>query len=366
MGTLVSLCLLSLFVPQSPSTSTVHAPARPPMLQPEVVLAAAADPVPLSEFGLGDGGFDAAEPGFLRWSKDGCTTPGGARIECQSVGVKLTFPSGCELLVAPDGRVHLRSGEFAGPFPAGLELRLGDGSTVRISLSQGTHERLRDVQVASGDRVLQPWRRGEATQWIERPGYWAGLRLCCCGDGGDLYRAIALGPLVVLDRTLVAADRAEQTPNERLVVLTAPLLQSLAGLPRQQRQPDPTLRRLVTAVAAVADRGEAIFPAGAALARADKDSLRWLLRGGYELQLDLDGPMAPRLSLFAGESPRPMVEWTLQGSPALFLGNPGDDANEKRWHGNGVRLPRIAADLQAREVLFERGYALRVIARMRK
>ncbi|MBL8728301.1 MAG: hypothetical protein JNM25_07725 [Planctomycetes bacterium] len=362
MGTLVSLCVLSLFAPQSPAAKAV----RPPVLHPDVVLAAAADPVPLAEFGLGSGGFDTADPGFLRWSKDGCTTPGGARIECQSVGVKLTFPSGRELLVATDGGVHLRSGERAGPFPAGLELRLGDGSTVRITLSQSTRERLRDVQVTSGDRVLQPWRRGEATTWIERPSPWAGLRFCCCGDGGDLYRAIALGPLVVLDRTLVAADRADHAPGQRLVVLTAPLLQSLAGLPRQQQKPDPVLRHMVTAVAAIADRGDAIFPAGAALSRADQDTLRWLLRGGYELQLDLDGPMAPRLSLFAGDSPRPIVEWTLQGNPALFLGNPGDDAHEKRWHGNGVRLPRIAADLQARDVLFERGYALRVIARLRR
>jgi hypothetical protein len=362
MGTLVSACLLTLFAPQAPVAAT----ATRPVLQPEVVLAAAADPVPLAEFGLGSGGFDTAEPHALRWSKDGCTTAGGARIECQSVGVKLTFPSGRELLVGSDGRVHLRSGEFAGPFASGLELRLGDGSSVRILLSQGSRERLRDVQVVDGERVLQPWRRGEATTWIERPGHWAGLRFCCGGDGGDLYRAIALGPLVVLERVLVAADRADQTPSERLVVLTAPLLQSLAGLPRQHRQPDPQVRHVVTAVAAIADRGDAIFPAGAALPRAEKDALRWLLRGGYELQLDLDGPMAPRLSLFAGRSPRPIVEWTLQGSPALFLGNPGDDAASKRWHGNGVRLPGIAADLQAREVLFERGHALRVIGRLRR
>lgn len=363
MGILASACVLSLLAPQAPPTPPAP---RPPVMHAQVVLAAAADPVPLAEFGLGSGGFDTAEPRSLHWSKDGCTTAGGARIECRSVGVKLTFPSGRELLVAPDGHVHLRSGEVAGPFAAGLELRLGDGTAVRITLSQGTRERLRDVQVVDGERVLQPWRRGEANTWIERPSFWAGLRFCCCGDGGDLYRAVALGPMVVLDRVLVAADRADQAPPERLVVLTAPLLQSLAVLQQQHRQPDPAVRRLVTAVAGIADRGDAIFPAGASLARADKNTLRWLLRGGYELELQLEGPMAPRLSLFAGESPRPLVEWTLQGSPALYLGNPGDDANEKRWHGNGVRLPRIVTDLQAREVLFERGYALRVIERLKK
>ncbi|MBL9079746.1 MAG: hypothetical protein JNL08_19750 [Planctomycetes bacterium] len=341
-------------------------PQTPPGVPSEVVLAAAEDPVPLAEYGLGDGGFPPGPRAALRWSPDGCTTAGGARIEVQRVGVKLTFPSGRELLVAPDGFVHLRSGESAGPFPLGLELRLGDGSLVRIALSPTARERLRDVRVQDGDRLLQPWRRGEAATWIERPGAWAGLRFSCCGDGGDLYRAIALGPLLVLDRTLVAADRAAAAPRERLVLFTAPLRQSLALLPRQNQKPDPLVRRAVTAVAAISDRSDAIFPAGAALARAEQDSLRWLLRGGFELELALEGPLAPRLMLFAGRSVRPMVEWSLTGSGAVYLGNPTDGGSDRRWHGNGVPMPRVAADLQPREALFERGEALRVLERLRR
>jgi hypothetical protein len=356
MGTLVS-CLLPLLTPQMPPTL--------PGVAPEVVLADARDPVPLAAFGLGDGGIAAASGAGLRWTEEGCATAGGVLVECRPVGVKLTFPSGRELLVTPDGHVHLRSGECAGPFPAGLELRLGDGSAVRVALAQGARERLRDVLVQDGERALQPWRRGEPTTAVARPSHWAGLRFCCCGDGGDLYRAIALGPLVVLDRVLVAAARAAVAPSERLVVLTEPLLQAMNGLPRQHRQPDPLVRRAVAAVAAIVDRGESIFPTGAALARAEPQRLRWLLRGGYELELQLDGPLAPRLSLFAGQGPRPVVEWTLLGSPAVYLGNPETELLEKRWHGNGVPLPRCAADLQARETLFERGYALRVIGRLR-
>ncbi|MBX3464708.1 MAG: hypothetical protein KF830_16180 [Planctomycetes bacterium] len=358
MAILLPACLLPLLLPQDPPPV--------PVLHPEVVLAAATDPVPLAEFGLGDGGLGAGERATLRWSAGGCTTAGGVRIECRSAGVKLTFPSGRELLVAADGLVHLRTGEFAGPFATGLELRLGCGTLVRIALSASARQRLRDVQVVDGERVLQPWRRGEPATWIDRPSAWAGLRFCCCGDGGDLYRAVAFGPLVVLDRTLVAADRADRAPRERLVVLTAPLLQSMGELARQHRQPDAAVRRAVATVAAVAGRGDTIFPAGAALARAERHELRWLLRGGYELQLQLDGPLAPRLSLFAGDGPRPMVEWTLLGSPAVYLGNPLEEAVEKRWHGNGTRLPRVAADLQARELLFERAYAMGVIGRLRR
>jgi len=364
MGFSATLCLLAL-LPQQPSGSAGRALPRTVAggVVPEIVLAASADPVPLAEFGLGDGGASLGERGDLRWSKDGCTTPGGVRVECRSVGVKLTFPSGRELLVAPDGHVHLRSGEIAGPFEAGLELRLGDGSSVRITLAPGARQRLRDVLVTADERVLQPWRRGEAATAVERPAFWGGIRVCCCGDGGDLYRAIALGPLVVLERLLVAADREKTTPKERLVVLTAPLVQSLTTMERQHREPDADVRRAVATVAAVVDRADGIFPAGASLHRAAKDRLRWVLRGGFELQLDLEGALAPRLSLFAGESAQPMVEWTLNAESAAFLGNPREDRAERRWHGNGTRLPKVAVDLQARAELNERGRALGVIGR---
>lgn len=361
MGVLAIVGLFAL-LPQEPPASARRVPE--PVLVPQLVLAAADDPVPIAEFGLGDGGMGEGKRADLRWIDGGCVTPGGVRVECRAVGVKLTFPRGRELLVASDGRLHLRSGEFAGPFPAGMELRLGDGSSVRISLGQAGRERLRDVWVAAEDRVLQPWRRGEQATWVERPSAWAGIRLCCCGDGGEVYRAIALGPLVVLDRVLVAADREKGAPTERLVLMTAPLRQSLATMQRQHREIDAAVRHAVATVAAVADRGDTLFPAGAGLVRAEKESLRWLLRGGFELEIDREGPMAPRLCLFAGRSPRPMVEWTLGPDATAFLANPRDDQPEKRWHGNGTRLPRFAVDLQARSELRERAYVLSVLARL--
>ena len=91
-----------------------------------------------------------------------------------------------------------------------------------------------------------------------------------------------------------------------------------------------------------------------------------MLRAGFELELDLDGPLAPRICLFAGRSPRPMVEWTLAADSAAYLGNPREDQAEKRWHGNGTRLPKAAKDLQALAELHERGHALRVIDRLQK
>ncbi len=238
MGLSTTVLLLAALLPQEPAAPAVPAPkpaALPKLpgvaLHPEVVLADAADPVPLAQFGLGNGGLDPVRVAEqLVWTDDGdCITPGGIHVVCRPVGVKLTFPSGRELLVATDGLVHLRSGERGGPYEGGLELRLGDGSCVRIRLAPDQRERLRDVTVHSAERVLQPWRRGERTHELGHDAFWPGIRVACCGDGGDLYRAIALGPLVVLDRVLVAADREDQAPTERLVVLTAPLVQSMAN-----------------------------------------------------------------------------------------------------------------------------------------
>jgi len=340
-------------------------PLRPlPKHVPEIVLSGATEGAPVAEFGLGDGGVARRKQRLRFHGSDGCVTPGGVRVACRRVGVKLTFPSGRELLLAPDGALHLRSGEAAGPFPAGVEFLLADGSRVQVLLAQSRKNRVRDVWVVHKGRVLRPWLRGSAARKDGRERAWAGVRIACCGDGGDLYRPMALGAMVVLDRVLVPDERRDETPRERLVVLTDPLRKSLARMPRQHRETKVNVRRAVAAVTALSDRSDVIFPAGAALRRAEHDRLRWLLEGGFEVELDLQGPLAPRLMLFAGASPLPMVEWTLGAAGAAYLTNPNEDQLGKRWHGNGTRMPRVAPELQVRDHLQERQHALKVLHRM--
>lgn len=356
----VAAALLSVAAAQQERT-----PLRPLEKQlPEVVLSGAVGSLPVADYGLGNGGVQRRLERLRFHDTDGCVTPGGVRVVCRAVGVKLTFPSGRELLVAPDGAVHLRSGEAAGPFRSGIELLLADESRVRVSLAQSRKNRVRDVWVVHGPRALQPWQRGSSAKKSGRPKQWAGVRMACCGDGGDLYRPLAIGAMVVLDRVLVAKDRLDETPSERLVVLTDPLRKSLARMPRQHRETQRNVRRAVAAVTAVADRGDVIFPAGAALRRAEHDRLRWLLEGGFELELDLQGPLAPRLELFAGRSPLPMVEWTLGAAGAAYLTNPNEDQLGKRWHGNGTRMPRVVPELQVRDHLQERQRALEILRRL--
>lgn len=375
MGSMLSAAVSSLLVAavvaQAPAPAVEPSPATPMPIAarkkplpppPEVVLCGARDGAPVGEFGLGDGGV-ALDRRELVFTEEGVRTPGGVEVQVRSVGVKLTFPSGRELLVAPDGHVHLRGGEIGGPFAGGVELRLADGALVRIVLVPGADLRLRDVFVVHGERALQPWRRGALASGTLRPGGWPGVHVSCCGDGGDLYRTIALGPLLVLDRVLVPQERDQLAPKERLVVLTTPLLESLERMPRQHREPDAPVRQAVAAVTAVADKGAMIFPAGAALPRVEREQLRWRLEGGFELQLELAGEMAPRLQLFTGRAGTPMIEWTLRGDAAAFLANPREDQIGKRWHGNGTRLGRVVSDLQANEELFERPYAMKVVRR---
>lgn len=346
----------------SPERSSALRPPAAPL--PEVVIArGVADPA-FADLGLGDGG--VAGDGTLRWDDADVVTAGGVRVACRTAGVKLTFPSGRELLLAPDGHLHLRSGESGGPFVGGCELRLADGSFVRVTLSPGAQVRLRDVVVGDAGRRLQPWRRGAPGNEVVRDAGFLGARLLCLGDGGDVYRAIALGPLVTLDRVLVPADRVAQTPRERLVVLAEPIVDSLRVMQRQHREPKAEVRAAMKAIAELAQQAGAILPPGESLQRAERDRLRWLLRGGFEIEYEATGPLAPRLQLFAGASPLPMVEWTLRADSAAFLTNPVDDHSGKRWHGNGTRLARAVVTLQAREDLYEKGLAIAVIDRLRK
>lgn len=348
----------------SPSPAAHRQPKGGP--PPEAVVARGLGAPVLADMGLGDGGVGVADGRAYFTPDDDVVTPGGVRVSCRTAGVKLTFPSGRELLVSPDGFLHLRGGESGGPFRGGVELWLADGTTVRVALAQSSEVRLREVAVGDATRRLQPWRRGAPCVAAATSSGWAGPRLWCVGDGGDVYRAIALGPLLVLDRVLVAAERADSTPRERLVVLAEPLVDSLRTMQRQHREPDAAVRAAMTAIAGLAAHADRILPAGAALPRIERERMRWQLGAGFELEYAVDGPLAPRLELYAPEATLPMVEWTLHADGAAFLANPREDRATKRWHGNGTRLPPTAMALQARDELNERALAAVVLGRLRR
>src|SRR5262245_12942014 len=172
--------LLLLSVPLLPQNPTAPAPATPVDAAAQPAAAAVETLVPEAldsglvliargapaghGWRLGDGGVLAADAqqNDLSGERGECTTPGGVRVQCRSEGVKLTFASGRELLWAPDGFLHLRDGGVAGPFAGGVELRLQDGSCVRIDRGSSRRQALLavDVALASGRAVRLWWQTG--------------------------------------------------------------------------------------------------------------------------------------------------------------------------------------------------------------
>lgn len=233
------------------------------------------------------------------------TTPGGVRVHCREEGVKLSFPSGRELLFAPDGFLHLRDGSCAGPFAAGVDLWIADGSRVLIDRSGSKRLPVETVELIAGEDSVRLWRRGAPVRERVRHASWA-PPVFCLGDGGVLYEARATGPLVAL--SLVLADRHSLWPKQRLALRTERLVSSMQDLL------DSRMRRDEEKAAAEIDfllqkKDEVFRVDRGAPSRVGSDPLQWLLSGGYDLEISHEnGEVAVRI---ARHQEKPFVEWRL-------------------------------------------------------
>lgn len=233
------------------------------------------------------------------------TTPGGVRVHCLDEGVKLTFPSGRELLFAPDGHLHLRDGSHAGPFVAGVDLWLTDGSRVLIDRSGSKRLPVESVDVLAGEDSVRLWRRGTAVRERARQASWA-QPVFCLGDGGALYEARATGPLVAL--SLVLADEKSAMPKQRLALRTERLVASMEDLLASR------MRRNEEKAAAEIDfllqqKAEVFRVDRGAPARVGSDPLLWLLPGGYDLAIEHENGLV--MARVARHQEKPFVEWRL-------------------------------------------------------
>lgn len=358
MSVLLAVGLLTLRPPQEPVPS-VPIVAPPPA---ELVFVADAAPFRLAAYGLGDGGVRSAEPSAqLRTAPGEALTPGAVAVLVLDEGVRLTFPSGRELLFAPDGFLHLRTGECSGPFAAGVELFLGDGSVLRILRSGSRRDPIAEVTVIVGDERRLLWRRGRAVDEVARAGVSSGARLLCCGDGGELFVATSVTPLLVLARVLCPHGRERQVPEVRVAVLTTPLLQSLQALARENVHPVGGQREALRLAAQVTAAGGRIFANDGVPRRVERKEPRYGLPGGFELGLAIAVDEAPRLQLFTGRDADPFVEWTLGfGSEARLLGAPAADAPIAVARGR-VRVHEAVPALAPRRELREQDAAFRLL-----
>jgi hypothetical protein len=302
------------------------------------------------------GGARAVEAS-LRSDIGTCTTPGGVVVQCRREGVKVAFASGRELLYAPDGHMHLRDGSVAGPFLNGVELRLADGSSVAIDRSGSRRSPIECVEVRHGEDATCVYRRGNPTREAAR-GVFRLPIVFCLGDGGSLYRAIALGPLVTMERALVPQEQRELMPERRLCVFAGPLADSMEQLcasRAQQRHPETVQElRLILSELASVFRSDAPMPP-----RTGSDPLQFLLHAGYDLRFVQQKGLV-RMQL-ARNQREPFVEWRLGYGTAIC----GVSATTEEGSGAEVVTPPMP-DLQAQLQYHEIDAAMNVVSSLRR
>ncbi len=307
---------------------------------------------PDRSYGLGDGGVRTDGDGVaMRTVAGECRTPGGVHVECQREGTRLTFPSGRELLLAPDGFVHLRDGAVAGPFEGGIELQLLDGACVRFALGESRRAPIAEVVVTAGGEARRLWRR---TDRIDEPagGAWLGDRVFCLGDGGALYRALALGPVVTLQRVL-APRAAANAPEARLALQVDGMVHSLRQLiDARERTANPDA---LAECQLVLDNAAVVFPTDTtAPPRISTSPLQFLLRAGYDLRFEVVG--GDIRMLMARHEQRPFAEWQLGYGASVRCVEP-----VMQPIGAPVWLPIVAPTLQPRLQRLELVRAVQVL-----
>ena len=286
-----------------------------------------------------------------------CTTPGGVVVQCRREGVRLAFASGRELLYAPDGHMHLRDGSVAGPFLSGVELRLADGSAVAIDRSGSRRSPIECVEVRNGEDATCVYRRGNPTREAAR-GVFRLPIVFCLGDGGSLYRTIALGPLVTMERALVPQEQREQMPQRRLCILAGPLADSMEQLcasRAQKRHPKAVEElQLIVAEFAAVFRSDAPMPP-----RTGSDPLQYLLHAGYDLRFVQQQGLV-RMQL-ARNQQEPFAEWRLGYGTAIC----GVSTTTEEGSGAEVVAPPMP-DLQAQLQYHEIDAAMNVVSALRR
>ena len=368
MGVSSAFATLLFLLPQQPA-----APVRADVKAVDTGLVVVQRGVALAQGCLlGDGGVRAAEKSVVeagarrgaravdatfRSDVGTCTTPGGVVVHCRREGVKLTFPSGRELLYAPDGHMHLRDGTEAGPFHQGVELRLSDGTTVAIDRSGSRRSPIECVEVTAAGEAVCLYRRGNPTHEKARVAFRV-PPVFCLGDGGSLYRVIALGPLVTFARVLAPMDQVRLMPEHRLCVLEGALVDSmsmLAASRARQRHPESVAEiELILAEEGRVFRSDMPMPP-----RTGSSPLQYLLHSGYDLTLVEELGMV-RMQLARHER-QPFLEWRLGYMTHIC----GMSATTEDGSGQ-ERADTPMPDLQANLLYHEIDAAMAVVAAVQK
>ena len=290
-------------------------------------------------------------------------TLGGVLVRVKSAGVKLDFPSGRELLISPDGRIHLRSGEKTLPFFRGVRLILGDGTIITVRRGANSRFPLASVEVIIRGRVRRLWSGTRRVVNASHSGVFVGTTLLALGDGGTLFKASAAGLLVGLERVLCPKNSMQRTPRRRLVILGGLLAESLAKLPSHAPQRSaqfPQVKEAALRFAALGYlfRGMTARPPGAV------GELWFQLRHEYRLKVESTQNGILVIGLYRGAAPIPGVEWTISGKTEIHFVRPvGGTRGGPRYFLRGIDLGKsIKSLLPDRETCANRAQVNRVVA----
>ncbi len=280
--------------------------------------------------GYGDGGLEEAAPGTtLENLGDGYRTPGGARVRARHVGLQVACPNGMDLAIDDRGSVVLRDGSRTREHPRGVRLWLTDGSFVEALVDRRRDEPLRRVRV--GDGISRPvvfWKGRDGDKVREREEQGAD-DLLVLGDGRAIYRAVAIGPFLVLERVL--APRAllqDRTPHaveplpERAVVLLGDVLaigQLRVGQhARVEAANRPELFQRAEALSGLTQR---ILPPGQRFVRPETGREEPIVAVGagfrLEVRTEIGRPLA--VNLWAPNQDAPILEWSYTNETIVHL-----------------------------------------------
>lgn len=289
-------------------------------------------------------------------------TPGGVLIRAKTAGVKFDFPSGRELLVSPDGRVHLRSGEKTLPFLRGVRFILGDGTIVTILRGANSRLPLAAVEVSIAGRVRRLWIGSRRVVNASHTSAFVGTTVLALGDGGTLFTANAAGPLIALQRVLCPRDRMAKTPRRRLVILGEVLVASLALLP--DRAPPhsvqfPQVKEAAQKFAALGYLFEGLTPRPPGAV----GELWFQLRDEYRLKVESTQAGVLVVGLYRATSGIPGIEWTISGRTELHFVRPdGGTSGGPRYFLRGIDLRELVEGvLPGRQTGGQRAQVNRVV-----
>jgi len=276
----------------------------------------------LGALALGDGGMSKGRGEFKLLGRGRARTPGGVIVDARTEGVKLTFANNHALLITPAGRVHLRGDEMTMVHFKGLRLLLADGSTVTMRRSPSGRQPLTSVEIEVAGRTHRIWNRYARTLNASHVGGFSGPALLVVGDGRVLYRAVPMGPIVVLERSLCPKPLRSEYAKLRLVVVADVLAASLRRLPKHAPRRSvqfPQVREAAETLAAWSDR---IFPARAIPRPAGAIGALWFeLPGGFRLNV-VAGEHAVVIGLYRETSATPAVEWVIGGRTEIHFVRP--------------------------------------------